>query len=211
MNGVNSGRNGSRWNEGLAFFLGFVRHPRLVASIVPSSRFLARRLAGFVASSKARLVVELGPGVGGTTRAILDALPDESRLLAIEINPDFIRLLRSDPDPRLIVHPGCAERIREALELHGLSRPDVVISGIPFSTMPAALGRRILQAVWSCLKPGGRFVAYQVSGRIARLGRDLLGTPETDVTLLNVPPMRVYHWRKPLHGEPARRLAQRPD
>lgn len=208
---VNPVRNGSRWNEGVTFFLGFVRHPRLVASVVPSSRFLSRRLAGYVASSRARLVVELGPGIGGTTRAILNALPEQSRLLAIEINPEFIPLLRSEPDPRLIVHSGCAERIREALDQYGLARPDIVISGIPFSTMPTALGRRILHAVWSSLKPGGRFVAYQVSSRIARLGRDLLGTPETDLTLLNVPPMRLYQWRKPLYGDPARRLASRPD
>lgn len=200
---VNPGRNGSRWNEGVAFFMGFMRHPRLVASIVPSSRFLTRRLAEYVSTSKARLVVELGPGIGGTTRAILEALPDQSQLLAIEINPEFIRLLRSEPDPRLIVHSGCAERIREALDLYGLSRPDLVISGIPFSTMPTALGRRILHAVWSSLSPGGRFVAYQVSSRIARLGRDLLGTPETGMAFLNVPPMRLYHWRKPPHGDAA--------
>jgi phosphatidylethanolamine/phosphatidyl-N-methylethanolamine N-methyltransferase len=204
---VNSRRNGFRWDDGIAFFLGFMRHPRLVASIVPSSRFLTRRLAGFVTSSKARVVVELGPGIGGTTRAILDALPEQSRLLAIEINPDFIPRLRSESDPRLIVHSGCAERIREALDQYGLGQPDVVISGIPFSTMPTALGRRILNAVWSCLRPGGRFVAYQVSGRVAHLGRDLLGTPETDVALLNVPPMRLFHWRKPAQGEPVRRSA----
>jgi phosphatidylethanolamine/phosphatidyl-N-methylethanolamine N-methyltransferase len=202
-------RNGFRWDDGIAFFLGFVRHPRLVASIVPSSRFLTRRLARFVSSSKARVVVELGPGIGGTTRAILDALPEQGRLLAIEINPDFIPRLRSDPDPRLIVHSGCAERIGEALDQYGLGRPDIVISGIPFSTMPASLGRNILTAVWSALRPGGRFVAYQVSGRVAHLGRDLLGKPETDVMLLNVPPMRLYHWRKPPHGDGTQRLAAR--
>jgi phospholipid N-methyltransferase len=199
---VNSRRNGFRWDEGIAFFMGFMRHPRLVASIVPSSRFLTRRLAGFVSASKARVVVELGPGIGGTTRAILDALPEQSRLLAIEINPDFIPRLRAETDPRLIVHSGCAERIREALDQYGLGRPDLVISGIPFSTMPVTLGRSILRAVWSSLKPGGRFIAYQVSGRVARLGQELLGTPETDLTLLNVPPMRLYHWRKPARGQP---------
>lgn len=195
---ANSRRNGLRWDDSLAFFLGFVRHPRLVASVVPSSRFLNRRLAGFVTSSKPpRVVVELGPGIGGTTRALLDALPEQSRLLAIEINPDFIERLRCEADPRLIVHSGCAEKLREALEQYGLARPDIVISGIPFSTMPTELGRNILGAVWSCLNPGGRFIAYQVSDRVAKLGRDLLGQPETDVAYLNVPPMRLYQWHKP--------------
>lgn len=197
---VSSKRNGFRWDDGIAFFLGFMRHPRLVASVVPSSRFLTRRLARFVVSSKAGVVVELGPGIGGTTRALLEALPEQSRLLAIEINPDFIPRLRCESDPRLIVHSGCAERIREALEQYGLGRPDLVISGIPFSTMPVTLGRSILDAVWSSLKPGGRFIAYQVSNRIAKLGRDLLGKPETDVALLNVPPMRLYQWHKPALG-----------
>jgi phospholipid N-methyltransferase len=199
---ANSKHNGSRWDDSIAFFMGFLRHPRLVASIIPSSRFLTRRLAGFVTAGKPQVVVELGPGVGGTTRALLDALTEDSRLLAIDINPDFIERLRSEPDPRLIVHSGCAEKLRETLEQYGLARPDVVISGIPFSTMPAALGRSILDAVWTCLNPGGRFIAYQVSDRVAKLGRDILGKPETDVTFLNVPPMRVYQWHKPL-GEPA--------
>jgi phosphatidylethanolamine/phosphatidyl-N-methylethanolamine N-methyltransferase len=203
---VNSKRNGFQWDDGIAFFLGFVRHPRLVGSIVPSSRFLTRRLASFVTASKARVVVELGPGVGGTTRAILDALPEQGRLLAIEINPDFTARLRSERDPRLIVHSGCAERTREALDEHGLAAPDLVISGIPFSTMPDGLGHSILHAIWSCLRPGGRFVAYQWTTSVARLGRDLFGKPETDLALLNVPPMRIYHWRKP-HGDGTQRLA----
>src|SRR5688572_21668905 len=118
---VNGKHNGFRWDDGIAFFLGFMRHPRLVASIVPSSRFLTRRLAGFVTSGRPQVVVELGPGVGGTTRALLEALPEESRLLAIEINPDFIPRLRSESDPRLIVHSGCAEKIRETLEQYGLA------------------------------------------------------------------------------------------
>jgi phospholipid N-methyltransferase len=199
---ANSRRNGLRWDDSLAFFLGFVRHPHLVASVVPSSRFLTRRLAGFVTSRKPRVVVELGPGIGGTTRALLDALPEQSRLLAIEINPDFIERLRSETDPRLIVHSGCAEKICETLDQYGLARPDIVISGIPFSTMPTELGRSILGAVWSCLNPGGSFIAYQVSDRVAKLGRDLLGQPETDMTFLNVPPMRLYQWHKPAHGQP---------
>ena len=187
--------------SGFAFFLGFLRRPHLVGSVIPSSRFLERRLVNVADIAKARLVVELGPGTGGTTRAILDTLSEESKLLAIEINPKFASLLGYDPDPRLIVHLGSAEYIPEALAIYGLSRPDAVVSGIPFSTMPFALGQRILSAVWSCLAPGGRFVAYQFRRQVVLLGRELLGTPEIEVELLNVPPVRVYHWRKPADGE----------
>lgn len=186
-----------RRTNGLAFFLGFLRQPELVGSVVPSSRFLERRVIDVAGVAGAGTVVELGPGTGGTTRAILEALPEHGRLLTIEIEPRFVELLSRDPDPRLAVHHGSAEQIRGALARHGLPDPDVVISGIPFSTMPRELGRSIIRAVWSSLAPGGRFVAYQFRGHVARLERELLGRPDTEVELLNVPPMRVYRWRKP--------------
>jgi phospholipid N-methyltransferase len=194
VNDVQNGR--SQRGRGLAFFNGFLKRPEQVASVMPSSRFLERRIIEVAEVVNARLVVELGPGTGGTTQAILDALPEGARLLAIEISPEFVSRLKAHPDPRLIVHRGSAEHIREALAIHGCSAPDVVISGIPFSTMPKVLGKRIIGAVWSQLDNGGRFVAYQFRSRVALLGQQLLGKPDTTVELLNVPPMRVYRWRK---------------
>ncbi len=180
----------------LAFLQGFLQRPQLVGSVIPSSRFLERRIIDLAGIDEAHTVVELGPGTGGTTRAILRTLPRDSRLCTIEISPRFVSLLRSNSDPRLTVHLGSAEHIREALDLHGLSNPDVVLSGIPFSTMPLSVGRRILRSVWSNLAPGGQFVAYQFRDRVSVLGREILGAPKVEVELLNVPPMRVYCWRK---------------
>lgn len=179
------------------FFQGFLRRPHQVGSVIPSSRFLERRLVKISAVRQARSVVELGPGTGGTTHALLRALPEESKLLAIEIDHRFAELLRRhNRDPRLSVYEGSAEHVAEALAARDMAAPDVVISGIPFSTMPARLGENILRSVWSVLAPGGRFVAYQFRDRVAVLGRRIFGRPEVDVELLNVPPMRVYCWRK---------------
>ncbi|MEJ2130689.1 MAG: methyltransferase domain-containing protein [Gammaproteobacteria bacterium] len=181
----------------MTFLKGFLRNPQGVASVLPSSRFMERRLIRAADISNARQVIELGPGTGGTTRAMLSALPSDATLLAIEINPRFVALLRSNPDPRLRVHLGSAEHIHAACELYGLDSPEVVISGIPFSTMPPATGKRIIRAAWSALAPGGRFIAYQFRDRVAVIGRRMLGAPEVDVELRNVPPMRIYTWRKP--------------
>jgi phospholipid N-methyltransferase len=153
--------------------------------------------------TRARLVVELGPGTGGTTRAILKALAPESTLLAFEINPEFVSYLRACPDPRLSVYPGSADHLQEALasgngRFAPGTRPDAVISGIPFSTMPPEVGRRILRTIWDCMAPGGRFVAYQVMNRVAELAPDALGSPDVKIEFLNIPPLRVYHWQKPL-------------
>lgn len=183
--------------SGLAFLLGFLKRPDLVGSVVPSSRFLERRIVNVAAIAQARLAVEFGPGTGGTTRAILEALPGDGKLLAIEINPEFASRLRANHDPRLIVHQGSAEHIQETLSHYELARPDAIVSGIPFSTMPLSLGRQILHSLWSCLAPGGRFVAYQFREQVAVIGRDLLGNPDIELELLNVPPVRVFCWRKP--------------
>ena len=135
-------------NNGLAFFMGFLRHPEQVGSIIPSSRFLEQRLVGIADMARAKLVLELGPGTGGTTRAFLDALPEDGRLLAIELDSEFVSILKHDADPRLIVHQGNAEQIEEVLEQHHLPQPQVVISGIPFSTMSPTLGRRIIRKLF---------------------------------------------------------------
>lgn len=184
-------------NGHLRFFLGFLRQPAMIGSVIPSSRFLERRIVEAAGIAHSRVVVELGPGTGGTTRAILDALPRQSRLLAIEINPDFVNYLKAYPDPRLTVHLGSAEHIRMALATLDHARPDAVVSGIPFSTMPTEAGRRILRDIWGCLAPGGRFVSYQLMGRVAFLEPRLLGDPRVEIEFLNVPPLRVFAWRKP--------------
>lgn len=187
----------TRGNGRVAFFLGFLRRPALIGSAIPSSRFLERRIVEAARIAHSRIVVELGPGTGGTTRAILEALPRRAHLLAIEINPDFVTYLRAFPDPRLSIYLGSAEHIRRALEACHQHRPDAVVSGIPFSTMPAQVGRKILREIWDCLAPGGRFVTYQFMKRVALLEPLLLGSPDVQLECLNLPPLRVYSWRKP--------------
>jgi len=187
----------SRQDHALAFFRGFLQRPREVGSIIPSSRFMEKRIVKNADLANARVAVELGPGTGGTTRALLRHLQPDARLLAIEINPDFVRLLeRSLDDERLIVHEGSAADIPDALETYGLPRPDVILSGIPFSTMDRRLGSAILRSVYDALPSGGRFVAYQFRDRVETLGRDVFGRARVQRELLNVPPMRVYTWRR---------------
>jgi phospholipid N-methyltransferase len=178
------------------FLQGFLARPKEVGSIIPSSRFLERRVVRLAQIGSARTIVELGPGTGGTTRAILRAMAPEAKLLAIEINPRFATLLRRIRDPRLAVHEGSAADIARALAAHGLPPADAILSGIPFSTMSRELGLDILRSVHDSLAPGGVFVAYQVRDRVEDLGRCVFGDAQVQTVMLNVPPMRVYRWRK---------------
>ena len=103
-------------DERIAFLHSFLRRPQQVASVVPSSRFLERRLVSLAGIGHAGLVVELGPGTGGTTRALLAALPAHARLLCIELDPDFAARLVREPDPRLGELQAVAGRIAEVPE-----------------------------------------------------------------------------------------------
>jgi phospholipid N-methyltransferase len=183
-------------DDRLAFFQGFLKRPREVGSIIPSSRFLERRVTRTARLSDANFAIELGPGTGGTTRSFLASMKPTAKLLAIEINPRFVRVLRRNPDPRLIVELGSATDLRAILDRHGLPAPDAILSGIPFSTMARPLGHEILCAVHDVLEPGGCFVAYQVRDRVETLGREVFGHASVQTVLLNVPPMRVYRWVK---------------
>jgi phospholipid N-methyltransferase len=191
----------NRQDHRIAFLRGFLKRPKEVGSFIPSSRFMEKRIVRTADLSTAKLVVELGPGTGGTTRALLRQMRSDARLLAIEINPHFIDLIgRTLHDPRLIAHQGSATAIPEALEAHELGRPDVILSGIPFSTMDRELGLEILESVKESLAPGGRFVAYQFRDRVHTLGRHVFGRASIQTELLNVPPMRVYRWDKDVNA-----------
>jgi len=181
----------------LAFLRGFLRNPAQVGSVVPSSPQLERRLVDSARVREARTVIELGPGTGGTTRALLAAMAPGAQLLAIELDNDFYDGLRQSlRDPRLLLEQASAERLGELLEEHGLPAPDAIVSGIPFSTMPQHVSQRIASSIAQVLRPGGRFVAYQVRGHVADFVSPHLGTPDKQWEMLNVPPVRVFTWCK---------------
>lgn len=181
----------------IAFLKGFLRNPAQVGSVIPSSHQLEQRLVERSGIGNARTVVELGPGTGGTTRALLEALSPGAYLLGIELDPEFHRHLRSSiSDPRLILQQGSAEDIDEYLRLHGLSAPDAIVSGIPFSTMPPGVCDRIAARIAQVLRPGGRFVAYQVRAHVSGYVSPYLGPPTTEWECVNVPPVRVFTWVK---------------
>lgn len=183
--------------DDIAFLKGFLQNPEQVGSVIPSSSFLEQRLVRSAQVSSARCVVELGPGTGGTTRTFLDAMRIDATLLAIELSPTFhARISGAIADPRFIAQLGSAEHIDEFLAARRLPAPEAVISGIPFSTMPADVADRIAKAVANVLAPGGRFVAYQVRAHVADYATPYLGPANKQWEMINIPPVRVFTWTK---------------
>lgn len=192
---ANGSSLGTTWSDRLAFLEQFIRHPRQVASIVPSSRFLERRVAGCLGPG-AGVFVELGPGTGGITRAILERIPAESRLIAVELNPILAGRVARIADPRLVVHCGSAEDLPEILREHRCEQADAVVSGLPFSTIGRRRAKRILDAVSRSLTPDGEFIAYHIRGTLERLAGSRFEAVEASTEWLSLPPMRIYRWRK---------------
>jgi len=193
---ANKKLNNSKMNGHLVFLQEFLKHPLQIGSIIPSSRFLERRVVEAAGVASANVIVELGPGVGGVTRAMLKAMPRHAKLLSVEINPHFNRLVNKIEDERLIAHLGSASELKKIISQYGLEPPDAIVSGIPFSTMSRSTGSQILEAVSSLLPPNGRFVAYQVNNHVATLCKPFLGSGQTSTEFLNIPPMRIFQWVK---------------
>lgn len=185
------------WKEGVAFFSVWRKSPSQVASVWPSSRKLVNTIADRECIRSAKTIVDLGPGMGGTTKAILRHAAVDCRVLAIEKTSDFIAPLESFNDARLTVHEGDAVELRRILKTHKMSSPDVIISGIPFSALPFKAAKSIIKSIHRELDDGGVFIAYQLRSDVADYARDRFGEPESKSWVLwNLPPLRIFTWRK---------------
>lgn len=194
---LNNSHSSARNGERLLFARAFLRHPLLLGSVIPSSRFLVKGVLDRIDWPRARTIVEYGPGVGTITGEILGRMRPDARLVAIEMNPEFVRFLRASyPDERLRVVEGSAEHINDFLRSNGLGKADYIVSGIPFSTLPAARREQILRESRAALAPDGAFLVYQFSSRVLSDLRRVFGEVERGFEPLNVLPAHLFFCRQ---------------
>lgn len=161
---------------------------------------MTKTLANRQCVRSAKAIVDLGPGTGGTTAALLAHAAPDSRVLAIEKTDEFMEPLSSLEDPRLIVEHGDAVEIDRLLTLHEMPPPDVIVSGIPFSSIPPDTAMEIIRAVHHSLAPGGLFLAYQLRDDVHRYASMEFGKPTSRRWVMwNLPPLCITTWRK--HAE----------
>ena len=163
------------------FFTGFLKHPVMVGSVIPSSDRLIRRMLARVDWANAKLFVEYGPGVGTFCRPILECLAPDATLLVIDTNPDFVEYLKETIlDPRFHAVLGSAADVQKIVGDAGFEKADYVLSGLPFSTLPKGVGAAIATATHAVLRKGGGFLVYQFNRKsrdfmaphFARIDRD---------------------------------------
>ena len=172
------------------FLQSFLRDWRTIGSVTPSSRFLVGAMLDQIDFGRARRIVEYGPGTGVFTREIMRRLAPDGQLLTLDTEAHFIDDLRVQfpDDPRLIAVRGSAAQIERHIAALGWDGAEVIISGIPYTAMPASLREQILRASARALTPGGLFTPYQYSPYIRPLLGAIFGRVETCWVLRNVPP-----------------------
>jgi phospholipid N-methyltransferase len=144
------------------FFEGFLEHPVMVGSIIPSSRFTIAKMLAPVKWDECKVFVEYGPGIGTFCRPVLNRMRRDARLIVIDTNPLFIDYLsKTITDSRFSPVLGSAVEVEEIVRAHGHDHADYVLSGLPFSTLPDGIGAQIAAATHRVLRPGGAFLVYQ--------------------------------------------------
>lgn len=178
------------------FFKRFLQRPFQIASVIPSSQALVKRVASKMNFDGPRVIAEYGPGEGVHSREIARRLSPDSRLLLFELDAAFSRDLQRQfaDDPRVQVVNGDAAQLPRELARLGIPRCDYIFSGIPFSILEINKKRALLQATYDALVPGGDFIIYQVTNEL-RQHATCFDSAESEYCLQNIPPMfiTVFH------------------
>jgi phospholipid N-methyltransferase len=183
----------SRMTKTLLFASNFLRHPHMLGSVIPSSRFLVNQVLKPIEWERARVLVEYGPGVGSFTGEILRRMRSDARLVAIETNRDFVRFLRAQlPDERLNVVHDSAAAVQTVLQHLALPKADYIISGIPLGSMREAVRADIVAKSRAALEPGGAFLVYQFTARVLPALRRTFGDVRHSFELYNLPPAQLF-------------------
>ena len=180
--------------NGLSFIKQYVSMPRTVGAILPSSKYLARKMIQNIDFENARYIVEYGPGTGVFTDKILQARRMDTTVLILERNTEFFNMLseKYEDESNLHIINDSAEHIEKYLLEHDIPWVDYIVSGLPFASLPHNVSSNILTQTKKHLKQGGRFITFQYT----LLKKDFIGQFFSEIIikreLRNVPPAYVF-------------------
>jgi phosphatidylethanolamine/phosphatidyl-N-methylethanolamine N-methyltransferase len=185
-----------RLDDEVRFLRSWIEKPLHVGAVMPSGRLLARTMANYVDAYAEGPVVELGPGTGAITSALIDHGVDQKRLVLVEYNPGFCALLR-DRYPQAKVVQGDAYTLRDTLWSVLGAPATAVVSGLPLVTKPMLTRLRLVRDAFAALAPGAPFVQFTYAV-IPPIPKSLPGvhTEASERIWMNLPPARVWVYRK---------------
>ena len=184
-----------RLDDEMQFIRSWIEKPLSTGAVMPSSKALARTMARYVDADASGPVIELGPGTGPVTEALVEHGIDQSRLVLVEFNPDFCRLLRTRY-PEATVVQGDAYRLRRIVEVYVREPAAAVVSGLPLLTKPLRTRLRLMADAMGLLAPGAPFVQFTYA-MVPPIPKALSGirVVASELIWLNLPPARVWVYR----------------
>jgi len=184
-----------RLDDEVQFIRSWIEKPLSIGAVMPSSKALARTMAHYVDTASNAPVIELGPGTGPVTEALVKHGVDPKRLVLVEFNPDFCRLLRTRY-PEATVVQGDAYRLRRLLETYVKEPASAIVSGLPLVTKPVRTRLRMISDAMALLAPGAPFVQFTYA-MVTPIPKALSGisAQASELIWMNVPPARVWVYR----------------
>jgi len=189
-------KKGIRLDDEVRFIRSWLERPLSIGAVTPSGKVLCRAMARYVDPNSDGPVVELGPGTGPVTEALLEAGVAPSRLVLVEFNPAFCRILRARyPDATVV--QGDAYGLRRLLETLLIQPAAAVVSGLPLVTKPLKQRLRLIRDALDLMVPGAPFVQFTYSVA-APLPKRLngLSVEASERIWMNLPPARVWVYRR---------------
>ncbi|WP_409344365.1 class I SAM-dependent methyltransferase [Paenibacillus sp. MBLB4367] len=180
--------------EKMLFLYKFMRAPRQIGSVTPSSVFLAKKMLQPVPWNRVASVAELGAGTGAITRHLAAVLTKETKVLLFEKDP-YLRNQLADQFPEYDCHPDAC-KLQSAVNRADLEGLDCILSGLPFFNFPPELREQLMDQIAASLKPGGLFIAFQYSQQMRKRISRQFEIERVHFVPLNVPPAFVYVCRK---------------
>lgn len=179
------------------FLMSLMSTPHLTGAVAPSGRGLARAMAAAAGPPSEGLVVELGPGTGPVTRALLDRGLDPRRLVMVEYNPDFCRMLE-DRHAEARVIRGDAYDLPRTLAGYAGQRVSAFVSSLPLLTRPERERETLIRDAFALMGAEGVFVQFTY-GLLSPIPRDVCegrySAHRSRPIWANLPPARVWTYR----------------
>lgn len=176
------------------FLVEYLKSPRTVGAVAPSSQKLAKKMVGGLDYNNAKCIIEYGPGTGVFTDKLVKKKKHDTVLILFEYNAKFCKQLQSKykKQDNVIIINDSAENVEMYLKMYHIDRVDYIVSGLPFESLPTHVSNRILEKTRSVLKQDGLFLTFQYTLLKKKYIGRYFNKIELERVLFNMPPAYVF-------------------
>ena len=178
------------------FLLEYIKNPRKVGAVAPSSKYLAYEMINTIDFENVNCIVEYGPGTGSFTEKILARAKEDTTIILIEVNKEFYSKLIKlyGYKKNVIILNDSAENIKEILKKNSIKKVDYIVSGLPFTSLPKKVSNDILKRSSEVIGKDGKFITFQYTLFKEKYISSFFSKVECKKVIRNFPPAYVLRY-----------------